>query len=70
MSNLPSSDEGYTVCCDASQVGSGCVLVQNKKMIVYASRQLMKHPQNYSTHDLEMVALVFALEYGSSNGTV
>ena len=67
---LLSGDEGYTVYCDASRVGSGCVLKQNGKVIAYASRQLMKHTQNYPTHDLEMVAMVFALEYGGSNCTV
>ena len=40
---LPSGDEGYTVYCDASRVGLGCVLMQNGKVIAYASRQLKKH---------------------------
>ena len=44
--------------------------MQNEKVIIYASRQLMKHPQNYPTYDLEMVVVVFALEYGGSNCTV
>ena len=59
---LPSGDEGYTVYCDASRVGLGCVLMQNGKVIAYASRQLMKHTQNYPTHDLEMAAVDFALK--------
>ena len=54
---LPSGDEGYTVYCDASLVGLGCVLMQNGKVIAYASRQLKKHEQNYPTHDLEMAAV-------------
>ena len=70
VSILPSGDEGYTVYCDASRVGSGCVLMQNGTVIVYASRQLMKHPQDYPTHDLEMVAVVFTCEYGGSNCTI
>ena len=62
MSTLPSGDEGYTVYSDASRVGPGCVLMQNGKVIAYASRQLMKHTQNYPTHDLEMAVVVFALK--------
>ena len=61
---LPSGDEGYTVYCEASRVGLGCVLMQNGKVIAYASRQLKKHEQNYPTHDLEMAAVVFALKIG------
>ena len=41
--------------------------MQNGKVIAYASRKLMKHTQNYPTYDLEMVAVVFAFEYGGSN---
>ena len=59
---LPSGDEGYTVYCDASRVGLGCVLMQNRKVIAYASCQLKKHEQNYPTHDLEMATVVFALK--------
>ena len=59
---LHSGDEGYTVYCDASRVGLGCVLMQNGKVIAYASRQLKKHEQNYPTHGLEMEAVVFSLK--------
>ena len=59
---LPSEDEGYTVYCDASRVGLGCVLMQNGKVVTYASCQLKKHEQNYPTHDLKMAAVVFALK--------
>ena len=59
---LPSGDEGYTVYCDASRVGLGCVLMQNGRVVAYASRQLKKHEHNYPTHDLEMAAVVFALK--------
>ena len=48
--------------CDASRVGLGCMLMQNGKVIAYASHQLRKHEPNYSTHDLEMVVVVFALK--------
>ena len=46
MLTLPSRDEGYAVCCYASRVRLGCVLMQNGKVIAYASRQLKKHEQN------------------------
>ena len=58
---LPSGQEGYTVYCDASRQGLGCVLMQHENVIAYASRQLKKHEQNYPTHDLELAAVVFAL---------
>ena len=59
---LPSGDESYTVYCDASRVGLGCILMQNDRVVAYASRQLKKQEQNYPTHDLEMAAVVFALK--------
>ena len=58
---LPSGQDGYTVYCDASRQGLGCVLIQHENVIAYASRQLKKHEQNYPTHDLELAAVVFAL---------
>ena len=48
--------------CDASRVGLGCVLMQNGRVVAYASRQLKKHEQNYPTHYLEMTAVVFSLK--------
>ena len=59
---LPSGDEGYTVYCDAFRVGLGCVLLQIGKVITYASCQLKKYEQDYSTHDLEMATVVFTLK--------
>ena len=58
---LPSGNDGYTVYCDASRQGLGCVLMEHENVIAYASRQLKKHEQNYPTHDLELAAVVFAL---------
>ena len=58
---LPSGQDGFAVYCDASRQGLGCALLQNDKVIAYASRQLKKHEQNYPTHDLEITAVVFAL---------
>ncbi|XP_070049880.1 uncharacterized protein [Nicotiana tomentosiformis] len=54
---LPYGTEGYVVYCDASRIGLGCVLMQHGKVIVYASRQLQKHEQNYPTHNLELAAV-------------
>ena len=59
---LPTDQGGMTVYCDASIVGLGCVLMQNGKVIAYASRQLRRHELNYPTHDLEMAAVIFALK--------
>ena len=59
---VPSGSGGFTVYYDASRIGLGCVLMQNGNVIAYASRKLKKHEQNYPTHDLEMVAVVFALK--------
>jgi hypothetical protein len=59
---LPEFGERFTVYSDASRVGLGCVLMQNGKVISYASRQLRKHEENYPTHDLELAAVVFALK--------
>ena len=49
---LPVEGEGFTVYCDASGVGLGCVLMQQGRVITYASRQLNIHERNYRTHEL------------------
>ncbi|GJV04618.1 reverse transcriptase domain-containing protein [Tanacetum coccineum] len=54
--------EDFMVYCDASNQGLGCVLMQRGKVIAYASRQLKTHEKNYTTHDLELGAVVFALK--------
>nr|GEU94899.1 putative reverse transcriptase domain-containing protein [Tanacetum cinerariifolium] len=54
--------EDFMVCCDASGLGLGCVLTQRGKVISYASRQLKIHEKNYTTHDLELGAVVFAFK--------
>ena len=51
----------FLVYCDASRGCLGCVLMQNGKVIAYSSKQLKVHERNYPTHDLELVAVVFAL---------
>jgi hypothetical protein len=50
------------VYCDASNVGLGCVLMQEGHVIAYASKQLKVHEVNYPTHDLELAAIVHALK--------
>ncbi|GJU17708.1 putative reverse transcriptase domain-containing protein [Tanacetum coccineum] len=59
---LPDGPEDFVVYCDASGIGLGCVLMQRGKVIAYASRQLKIHEKNYTTHDLELGAVVFALK--------
>ncbi|EOY17005.1 CCHC-type integrase [Theobroma cacao] len=59
---LPVSGKEFVVYSDASKLGLGCVLMQDEKVIAYASRQLKKHETNYPTHDLELAAVVFALK--------
>ncbi|GKC33339.1 reverse transcriptase domain-containing protein, partial [Tanacetum coccineum] len=59
---LPDGPDDFVVYCDASKQGFGCVLMQQGKVIAYASRQLKIHENNYTTHDLELGAVVFALK--------
>ncbi|GJY48462.1 putative reverse transcriptase domain-containing protein [Tanacetum coccineum] len=59
---LPEGSEDFIVYCDASIKGLGAVLMQREKVIAYASRQLKIHEKNYTTHDLELGAVVFALK--------
>ena len=54
--------QGYTVYCDASRAGLGCVLMQSGRVGAYGSRQLKNHEKNYLTHDMELAAVVFALK--------
>ncbi|GJZ85191.1 putative reverse transcriptase domain-containing protein [Tanacetum coccineum] len=59
---LPDGPNDLVVYYDASKRGFGCVLMQRGKVITYASRQLKIHEKNYTTHDLEVGAMVFALK--------
>ncbi|GJV83242.1 putative reverse transcriptase domain-containing protein [Tanacetum coccineum] len=59
---LPNRPEDFVVYCDASGLGLGCVLMQRGKVIAYASRQLKIHEKNYTTHGLELGAVVFAFK--------
>jgi hypothetical protein len=58
--------KGIDVYCDASHLGLGCVLMQEGKVIAYASRQLRKPEKNYPTHDLELAAYGGRISLGSS----
>nr|GEV41374.1 reverse transcriptase [Tanacetum cinerariifolium] len=72
---LPSGSGGFQIYSDASKKGLGCVLMQHRKVIAYASRQLKPYEVNYPTHDLELAAVIFALKiwrhylYGESCDT-
>ncbi|GJR10445.1 putative reverse transcriptase domain-containing protein [Tanacetum coccineum] len=59
---LPEGSENFMVYYDASLKGLGAVLMQREKVIAYASRQLKIHGKNYTTHDIELGAVVFALK--------
>ncbi|GJU45778.1 putative reverse transcriptase domain-containing protein [Tanacetum coccineum] len=59
---LPEGSEDFIAYCDAAIKGLGAVLMQREKVIAYASRQLKIYEKNYTTHDLELGAVVFALK--------
>ncbi|KAL0539655.1 hypothetical protein IC582_023871 [Cucumis melo] len=59
---VPDGSGSFVIYSDASKKGMGCVLMQQGKVVAYASRQLKSHEQNYLTHDLELAAVVFALK--------
>ena len=58
----PNISKSFDVYCDASRIGLGCVLMQEGRVVAYASRQLKRHEENYPTHDLELAAVVQALK--------
>jgi hypothetical protein len=58
----PNISKTFDVYCDASGIGLGCVLMQDNRVIAYASRALRPHEQNYPTHDLELAAVVHTLK--------
>jgi hypothetical protein len=58
----PDNTKPFEVYCDASGTRLGCVLMQDNRGIAYASRALRPHEQNYSTHDLQLAAVVHALK--------
>jgi hypothetical protein len=58
----PDNNKSFDVYCDASGTGLGCVLMQDNRVIAYASRALRLHDQNYPPHDLELTVVVHALK--------
>jgi hypothetical protein len=58
----PDVSKPLDIYCDASRTGLGCVLMQDNRVIAYASRALRVHEQNYPTHDLELAAIIHALK--------
>jgi len=59
---IPEGNEGYVVYSGASRQGLGCVLMQNGRVVAYASRQLKPYELNYPTQNLELAAMIFALK--------
>jgi len=59
---LKNLKESFVVYCDASKMGLGGVLMHNRQVVAYASRQLKVHEKNYPTHDLELAAVVYVLK--------
>ncbi|GKD75670.1 putative reverse transcriptase domain-containing protein, partial [Tanacetum coccineum] len=59
---LPEGNDDFVIYCDASHQGLGAVLMQRENVIAYASRQLKPNEENYTTYDLELGAVVFALK--------
>ena len=62
MLTQPTPSREYVMYSGASRIDLGCVLMQDRKVVSYASRQLKPHEQNYPTHDLELVAVVLSLK--------
>jgi hypothetical protein len=58
----PDIEKPFDVYCDASGSGLDCVLMQEGRVIAYASRRLHRHEEHYPTHDLELAAVVHALK--------
>ena len=61
----PNEKDSLTVYTDASREGFECllcVLMQNENVIAFISKKLKSHEQKYPTHDLELVAVIFALK--------
>jgi hypothetical protein len=58
---MPDMEKSFCIYCDALGQGLGCVLMQDRHVVAYASRQLRKHEVNYPTHDLELADVVHTL---------
>ena len=62
MLTQPTSGREYALYSDASKIGLGCVLMQDGKVVAYASRQMKSHEHNYPTHYMKLAAVVFTLK--------
>jgi predicted transcriptional regulator len=60
--SLPEKGKHYVLYTNASKEGLGVVLMQDRRVIAYASRKLKVHEVNYPIHDLELAAIMFALK--------
>jgi len=59
---LPDFSKTFSIYCDASCLGLGCVLMQEGRVVAYASRQLRKHELSYPNHDLDLAVVVYAVK--------
>jgi hypothetical protein len=55
-------EKPFSIYCNVSGQGLGCVLMQDGRVIAYASRQLRRYEVNYPTHDLELAVVIYALK--------
>jgi hypothetical protein len=60
---MPDMKKSFSIYCDASDQGLGCVLMQHGDVVAYASRQLRKHEEKYLTYDLDLAVVVDALKF-------
>jgi hypothetical protein len=59
---MPDMEKLFSIYCNAPSQGLGCVLMQDGRVVAYASRQLRKHEEKYPTHDLELAVIVHTLK--------
>jgi hypothetical protein len=59
---MPDMEKPFSIYCDVSSQGLGCVFMQDGRVVAYASRKLRKHKVNYPTHDLELATMIHALK--------
>jgi hypothetical protein len=59
---MPDMEKPFSIYCDASELGLGCILMKDGHVVAYAPRKLRKHEEHYPPHDLELAAVVHALK--------
>jgi hypothetical protein len=59
---MPDMEKSFSIYCDVLGQELGCVLIQDGRVVAYASRQLRKHEVNYPIHDLELAVVVHTLK--------